>query len=109
MITLSVKNNAIANHFDEIEKEIANILHGDIERMVNSRMGALSKDVVSISGDIMKGMKISAKISKDIDLEDIAGEKKIEAAVIDALDYNYSSALDRAAAIVSARHPEDYL
>ena len=109
MIDLEPKGNAIVNHFDEVEKEVAMLMQGDIERMVNSRMGGLSSDAVKISGDMVKGMSISAAIGKSVDLEDIVGEKKIEDAVMDALDYNYTNALERSAAIVSARHPEDSL
>lgn len=109
MIDLEPKASAIVNHFDEVEKEVSLMLQGDIERMVNSRMGGLSDDVVKIDGDIVKGMNISATMGDSIDIADIAGEKKIEDAVLDALDYNYTNALERASAIVGARHPEDAL
>jgi hypothetical protein len=109
MIDLDPKNNAISDHFDEVEKEVAQLIQGDIERMVNSRLGGLSAEAVNIDGDILKGMHISAVAGPAVDLEDVVGEAKIEEAVMDALDYNYTNALDRASQIVAARHPEDEL
>jgi len=109
IINLNVKNSALSNHFEEVEKEVSSLIQGDIERMVNSRMGADVKDVVKFSGDITKGLHISAVTGEMVDLEDLVGEKKIEDAVMDALEYNYTGALDRAIAIVQSMHPEDLL